>query len=221
MIVRPRAHAWKRHFDVHCAGFCEPDPGGLATFGYVIMSPGAPLETGAGVVGRGPSLTTTVAEYAAIVHALEDLRARHGTAHKVTLCVESRFIVEQLTTRTRAKRTPRPDLHQAARSLVHTLNAEVVYGSRKDNPLAEMWARIEFQRASEAEAFSAAQCVLRDIHPLASPGTYTVSDRYLVDLTLGVCSCREFLKRTLADAQFRCSHLIAAAMVAANPPASG
>lgn len=61
--------------EVWIDGLCEPiNPGGVACFGYVIKRSGSEIETGSGVVGTGPDMTNNVAEYTALIRALEKIR---------------------------------------------------------------------------------------------------------------------------------------------------
>jgi ribonuclease HI len=53
-------------------GLCRPkNPGGVATFGYVIYKDGEKVKRGCGVVGSGAGMTNNVAEYSALKRAAE------------------------------------------------------------------------------------------------------------------------------------------------------
>src|SRR2546428_9566730 len=60
---------------VHIDGLCGPvNPGGKATCGCVIRDDSGSILTGkSGVVGKGPAMSNSVAEYAALCEALEFL----------------------------------------------------------------------------------------------------------------------------------------------------
>ena len=53
-------------------GLCRPrNPGGVATYGYVIYKDGKKVKRGYGVVGSGTGMTNNVAEYSALKRAAE------------------------------------------------------------------------------------------------------------------------------------------------------
>ena len=82
---------------VHIDGLCEPvNPGGTATFGYVIRQDGAILARNSGVVGMGPVMSNNVAEYAALCEALEFLRKRKLENSPVEVRSDSTLVVNQL-----------------------------------------------------------------------------------------------------------------------------
>jgi ribonuclease HI len=60
---------------IYFDGLCRPrNPGGVATFGYVIYQDGKKVKSGYGVVGSGDGMTNNVAEYSALKHAAEWVR---------------------------------------------------------------------------------------------------------------------------------------------------
>jgi ribonuclease HI len=92
---------------IFCDGACEPvNPGGTATYGYVIKFPGRqePIE-GSGIVGRGTGMSNNVAEYqgfyAAVSHLLEtpDVSGRD-----VRIMSDSKMMINQLNENWKVKR---------------------------------------------------------------------------------------------------------------------
>jgi ribonuclease HI len=87
---------------VTCDGACEPkNPGGTATWGYVIFQDGQVLTQELGVVGKGKGMTNNVAEYAAVVQALYRVPDYKGQG-PIKLCGDSKLWVEQLNGRWQA-----------------------------------------------------------------------------------------------------------------------
>ncbi len=93
---------------IHFDGSCEPNPGGVATYGWVVSfaGPGFAADvTGWGVAAEGAAATNNVAEYAALGHALKWLHERGGAfppgpiAPGAVLAVrgDSQLVVNQLT----------------------------------------------------------------------------------------------------------------------------
>ena len=54
-------------------GLCDPNPGGVATYGFVIRKDGKKLHEGHGLAGKpkSPQATNNVAEYTGLIKALE------------------------------------------------------------------------------------------------------------------------------------------------------
>lgn len=63
----------------YCDGACEPfNPGGTATWGYALIAEsGATVASGYGIVGSGPKMSNNVAEYSAVLKALEEILEKH------------------------------------------------------------------------------------------------------------------------------------------------
>ena len=79
-------------------GLCEPNPSGVATFGFVIVGlPGATEPaTGCGVVGAGDGMTNNVAEYVALGKALAYLVATKAAVDELSILGDSKLVIEQL-----------------------------------------------------------------------------------------------------------------------------
>jgi ribonuclease HI len=81
----------------------EPDPGGLAAYGFVALGPtGVELRRGKGIVARGEGATVNVAEYGAALRALRWLvgEGRRRTGAKLEaleLLSDSQLLICQLT----------------------------------------------------------------------------------------------------------------------------
>jgi ribonuclease HI len=96
---RPKGPRGKPDLVAFCDGACEPiNPGGTATWGFVIYDGhGAEVARGQGVVGAGPAMSNNVAEYAAVVAALDQiLSAPPPPGSLVSLRGDSRLWVQQL-----------------------------------------------------------------------------------------------------------------------------
>jgi dTDP-4-dehydrorhamnose reductase len=61
-------------------GLCEPNPGGVATYGFVVKKDGKKVHEGHGLAGtpKTPQATNNVAEYTGLIKALEWFLAQSG-----------------------------------------------------------------------------------------------------------------------------------------------
>jgi ribonuclease HI len=81
---------------VYADGLCEPvNPGGVATYGYVVYRDGEKLTEGHGVVSH-PDPSNNVAEYSACIHALRWLIGSGLTHEPVEVRSDSQVLIYQL-----------------------------------------------------------------------------------------------------------------------------
>ena len=83
---------------VHVDGLCEPvNPGGTATYGYVIRNDGGrDIDRKSGIVGKGSGMSNNVAEYAALCEALRFLVKEKMTRLPIEIRSDSRLVVNQM-----------------------------------------------------------------------------------------------------------------------------
>ena len=86
---------------VHYDGACGPvNPGGVASYGFVVRDrDGKLIHSGYGYVGEGPKMSNNVAEYAAVIAALEYLLDNRLQNHEVKMYGDSNLTVEQMSGR--------------------------------------------------------------------------------------------------------------------------
>src|SRR2546426_11967640 len=84
---------------VHIDGLCGPvNPGGTATFGYVIRDDsGSILASKSGIVGKGPTMSNNVAEYAALCETLEFLLKEERENSPIEVRCDSTLVVNQMS----------------------------------------------------------------------------------------------------------------------------
>src|SRR6185503_12375044 len=76
-----RAHDFgslRMTIEAYFDGLCEPNPGGVATYGFIIKRDGKKAYEGHGLAGtpKTPQATNNVAEYTGLIKALECLLAQ-------------------------------------------------------------------------------------------------------------------------------------------------
>jgi ribonuclease HI len=104
---------------IHFDGLCEPNPGGIATYGFVLEPPqGKPLEgSGRAAEPGSPQATNNVAEYTGLVRALQKaLELGLGRADLQVLG-DSKLVIEQLAGRWRVRDKKLAPLYLEARRL--------------------------------------------------------------------------------------------------------
>lgn len=106
-------------------GACEPNnPGGIATYGYIIQSRGQVLSADKGVVGEGPAMTNNVAEYQGLIRMLEAIQEVAESGDKIEVKGDSQLVIRQMTGHYKVKSTRIVNLHKSAKKLVSRLRSE-------------------------------------------------------------------------------------------------
>ena len=84
-------------------GLCEPrNPGGIATYGYVIYKDGKPIKKGCKAIGHGKGMTNNVAEYSGMLRVVEWLN-ENGFDEKIIIKGDSQLAINQITGRWNVK----------------------------------------------------------------------------------------------------------------------
>ena len=77
-------------------GLCEPQPGGIGTYGYVIYSGGEKIREHCGFIGKGKGMTNNIAEYTAVVEALKWAQAHGLLKGEAIIKGDSQLVIRQL-----------------------------------------------------------------------------------------------------------------------------
>lgn len=112
--------------EVFVDGACEPvNPGGIATYGFVIFKDGQRVEVGSGVA-EAEETSNNVAEYTAVVRALGALLRLGIRGERAVFRSDSELLVNQLSGRY-AVRAPRiAPLFEEAQRLISQLRSSGV-----------------------------------------------------------------------------------------------
>lgn len=80
-------------------GGCGPkNPGGTATYGFILMHNGIELERGSGVIGSGPTMSNNLAEHYAVAEGMTAFLKHYKDAPNTILRIrgDSRMVINQL-----------------------------------------------------------------------------------------------------------------------------
>jgi ribonuclease HI len=101
------------HFD----GSCNPNPGGVCSYGFVAWRDGAKIHEGHGPAApRGPGATNNVAEYMGCIKGLEWLRSQ-SIQEPVVIRGDSELVLKQLKGQYKVKSPLLAPLYWKAREL--------------------------------------------------------------------------------------------------------
>ena len=78
-------------------GACEPfNPGGTASYGWLIKKDGKELKNGHGVIGSGEGMTNNVAEYSGLIYGLEEF-LKLNLQEKILIKGDSNMVINMIS----------------------------------------------------------------------------------------------------------------------------
>ncbi|MDI9643872.1 MAG: ribonuclease HI [Candidatus Verstraetearchaeota archaeon] len=130
-------------------GLCMPkNPGGVATFGYVVYSDDQKLHEGYGFVGAGmfgDDVSNNVAEYHALIRGLERLLSE-GYDGAIEVKGDSQLVISQLKGEYAVRARRLIPLHKKALALLGCFrNVELHWIPREENSEADRLSRNAFE----------------------------------------------------------------------------
>jgi ribonuclease HI len=134
-------------FVVYCDGACDPNPGGAAGYGFVVFQGMRRLREEAGPVGRGEGMTSNVAEYTALIRALEHVRGLMAPDSDLEIRADSELLVRQLNKiyAVRAEHIAR--LHRKVTELLEGIRWKAVSIPREENFEADKLSKQGLEQA--------------------------------------------------------------------------
>ena len=83
--------------ELYFDGACEPvNPGGTASFGWLLKKDGKIIEEGAGIVGEGDGMTNNIAEYHGLIEGITAFQ-KLKLKEKVVIKGDSNLVVNMLS----------------------------------------------------------------------------------------------------------------------------
>ena len=144
-----KSHRLVLNFD----GLCEPvNPGGVATYGFVVKRGSEVVCEGRGLVGAGmlgDDVTNNVAEYTALIKALECLKERGLEGEKVLIRGDSQLVIKQLKGEYKVRSSRIKPLYEKVRKLLKSFDYELEWVPRELNAEADALSREAFKEFVE------------------------------------------------------------------------
>ena len=137
---------------IGCDGGCDPNPGGAAGYGFFIFAGQRRIHSESGPVGRGEGMTSNVAEYTALIRALEFLRPRMQTEDSMEIRADSELLVKQLNKIYAVRKPHIARLHEKATALLEGLRWTAIHVPREDNHEADRLATQGVEQARRLPA---------------------------------------------------------------------
>jgi ribonuclease HI len=132
---------------IYFDGLCRPkNPGGVATYGYVIYKDGENVKSGCGVVGSGAGMTNNVAEYSALKHAMEWV-SRHSNDDEIVIKGDSQLVIHQMNGTWQIKSATSKKFVPEIRRLLEGRKTRFIWISREQNAEADQLSNVAYRQS--------------------------------------------------------------------------
>jgi ribonuclease HI len=132
---------------IYFDGLCRPgNPGGTATYGYVIYQDTEKVNSGCGVVGSGTGMTNNVAEYSALKHAAEWV-SRNDIADEIVIKGDSQLVIHQMTGTWQVRSETSKKFVPEIRRLLEGRKTRFVWIPRKQNAEADLLSNVAYSKS--------------------------------------------------------------------------
>ena len=132
-------------------GLCEPrNPGGIATYGYVIYKDGKAVKKGCRAIGHGKSMTNNVAEYSGMLRIAEWLNNQQFD-DEIVIKGDSQLAINQMKGIWQIKSETSRRFVPKIRKLLKGKKVKFIWIPREQNEEADMLSRVAYKRYHNAE----------------------------------------------------------------------
>jgi ribonuclease HI len=132
--------------EVWTDGLCEPvNPSGTACYGYIIKRNGKTINKDYGVIGTGPDMTNNVAEYTALIQALQKIKSLKLDKEKIIVRSDSRLVAVGMSQNWKIKAPRVLPLYTKAKILASGMDIAFQWIPREDNEEADELARLAYE----------------------------------------------------------------------------
>jgi ribonuclease HI len=132
--------------EVWTDGLCEPiNPGGTGCAGYVIKKNGKVVEQGSESLGASKDMTNNVAEYSALIRALQTIKKLGFDKEKILLRSDSKLLVSQMKGKWKVRGARIVPLYSKATKLAKGLDMIFQWIPREENEEADRLCRVAYE----------------------------------------------------------------------------
>ena len=133
-------------------GLCEEaykggprNPGGVATYGYIIYKDGKCIKKGCKVIGAGKGMTNNIAEYSGMKFAVEWLNEQ-DIDDEITIKGDSMLAINQMKGSWRVKSETSKKFVPEIRKLLEGRKVTFIWIPREENEEADLFSRVAYEK---------------------------------------------------------------------------
>ncbi|HUT39356.1 MAG TPA: ribonuclease HI [Methanoregula sp.] len=131
---------------IYFDGLCRPkNPGGVATYGYVIYKDGEKVKSGFGVVGSGAGMTNNVAEYSALKCAAEWV-SQNGGDDEIVIKGDSQLVIHQMNGTWQIKSETSKKFVPEIRRVLEGRKTRFIWIPREQNAEADQLSNVAYSQ---------------------------------------------------------------------------
>ena len=136
---------------IYFDGLCRPkNPGGVATYGYVVYQDGKKVKSGNGVIGSGAGMTNNVAEYSALKRAAEWV-SQNGGDDEIVIKGDSQLVIHQMNGTWQIKSETSKKFVPEIRRLLEGRKTRFIWIPREQNIEADLLSNVAYNQQGTAE----------------------------------------------------------------------
>jgi len=129
---------------IYFDGLCRPrNPGGVATYGYVIYRDGKKVKRGSGVIGSGVGMTNNVAEYSALKYAAEWV-SLNSVDDEIVIKGDSQLVIHQMNGTWQIRSETSKKFVPEIRRLLEGRKTRFIWIPREQNTEADLLSNIAY-----------------------------------------------------------------------------
>jgi ribonuclease HI len=137
---------------IYFDGLCRPrNPGGVATYGYLVYKDGKKVRNGNGVIGSGTGMTNNVAEYSALKHAAE-WAVQHCPDDEIVIKGDSQLVIHQMSGTWQVHSETSKKFVPEIRRLLEGRKTRFVWIPREQNAEADLLSNLAYSQAGKEPA---------------------------------------------------------------------
>ncbi len=186
-------------------GACEPyNPGGHGTYGFVIKTCESEI-TGRGYIGNGEGMTNNIAEYTALVKALQEAK-KYNELGLLEIYGDSKLVIKQMTGEYRVRNNHLISLYKKAKDISSIFDkSHFNWVPREKNQQADSLTKKEYKEKVYGDNKERAKNEKMRIHKIE--GSKFMVKNYIVDIDKQSCTCIDHNMRNK-----KCKHIFKAEM---------
>ncbi|MGA2913272.1 MAG: ribonuclease HI [Methanoregula sp.] len=142
---------------IYFDGLCRPrNPGGVATYGYLVYQDGKKVKSGSGVIGSGAGMTNNVAEYSALKRAAEWVN-RNCCDNEIIIKGDSQLVIYQMNGTWQIKSETSKKFVPEIRRLLEGRKTRLIWIPREQNAEADLLSNLAYSQVGSREPTGSAE----------------------------------------------------------------